>query len=105
MPEVAEDGDVVLEIDIQGARQVLQARPDALAVLVLAPSVEAQTERLRGRGDSEDHVQRRVALGRSEERQGRSLAHRVIVNDDLEQSVDQLLAIIESARNGASPSP
>ncbi|MGA8681966.1 MAG: guanylate kinase [Acidimicrobiales bacterium] len=105
MPEVVEDGDVVLEIDVQGARQVLAARPDALAVLMLAPSIEAQTERLRKRGDPEDHVQRRVALGRSEESEGRSLAHRVIVNDDLEQSVDQLLAIIEDARNGILPRP
>ena len=103
MPELAEDRDVVLEIDVQGARQVLEARPDALAVLVRAPSVEAQIERLRTRGDPEEHVQRRVALGRSEEAEGAALAKHVIVNDDLGQSVDQLLAIIEDARNGASP--
>ncbi|HXY42606.1 MAG TPA: hypothetical protein VEH29_00305 [Acidimicrobiales bacterium] len=105
MPEVAEDGDVVLEIDVQGARQVLAARPDAVAVLVLAPSIEAQTERLRRRGDPEEHVQRRVALGRSEERDGRLIAHHVIVNDDLEQSVGQLLAIIEDARHGGVSRP
>jgi guanylate kinase len=105
LPEVVEDCDIVLEIDVQGARQVLAARPDALVVLVVAPSVEAQTQRLRSRGDSEDHVQRRVVLGRTEEREGRALAQGVIVNDDLEQSVDQLLAIIDAARKGVLPRP
>ncbi len=105
MPEVTDEGDLVLEIDVQGARQVLAARPEALAVLMLAPSIEAQIERLRRRGDDEEHVQRRVALGRSEESDGRSFAHEIIVNDDLGQSVDQLLAIIEDARNGVSSRP
>ncbi|MHB1884958.1 MAG: nucleoside/nucleotide kinase family protein [Acidimicrobiales bacterium] len=105
MPQVVEDRDIVLEIDVQGARQVLFARPDALAVLVLAPSISAQIERLRTRGDPEDHVQRRVDLGRIEEEEGRQLAKHVIVNDDLGQSVDQLLAIIEGARGGNGSRP
>lgn len=100
--------DVVLEIDVQGARQVLSKNPDALCVLLLAPSAEVQEARLRGRGDSEEHVRRRVALGVEEERQGRLLASRVIVNADLETTVDQLLAIIETARarvhGGSRPS-
>ncbi len=105
MPEVVEDRDIVLEIDVQGARQVLAARPDALAVLVLAPSISTQIERLRTRGDPEDHVQRRVVLGRIEEEEGRQLAKHVIVNDDLGQSVDQLLAIIDGARGGNASRP
>ncbi|MDA8264760.1 MAG: guanylate kinase [Actinomycetota bacterium] len=105
MPEVAEDRDIVLEIDVQGARQVLAARPDALAVLVLAPSISTQIERLRARGDPEDHVQRRVELGRFEEEEGRQLAKHVIINDDLGQSVDQLLAIIDDARRGDGSRP
>jgi len=105
MPQVIEDRDIVLEIDVQGARQVLFARPDALAVLVLAPSISVQIERLRTRGDPEDHVQRRVDLGRIEEEEGRQLAKHVIVNDDLGQSVDQLLAIIAGARGGNGSRP
>jgi guanylate kinase len=100
LPPMGDDRDVVLEIDVQGARQVLASTPDALAVLVLAPSVDTQIERLRARGDAEDHIRRRVALGRTEEQEGRPLAHAVIVNDDLDESVDQLLAIIEEARKG-----
>jgi len=90
--------DVVLEIDVQGARQVLASNPDAICVLLLAPSVAVQEERLRGRGDSEQHVRRRVALGLEEEQEGRELADAVIVNDELETTVAQLLAIIEGAR-------
>jgi guanylate kinase len=71
--------------------------------MVLAPSVEAQTQRLRTRGDPEEHVQRRVALGRAEEAEGRELASHVIVNDEVETSVGQLLAIIEVARHEAKP--
>ncbi len=65
---------------------------------MLAPSEDAQAARLRGRGDDEEHVQRRVELGRAEEAEGRRIAHHVIVNDSLEQTVEQLLAIIDRER-------
>jgi guanylate kinase len=104
-PEAPAGRDVVLEIDVQGAHQVAVERPQALRVLMLAPSIEAQTERLRARGDPEDHVQRRVELGRSEEEDGRALAMHVIVNEEVESSVDRLLGIIEDARNEVVPRP
>lgn len=104
-PDAPHGRDVVLEIDVQGAHQVALERPEALRVLMLAPSTAAQTERLRARGDPEDHVQRRVALGRSEETDGRALATHVIVNEEVESSVDRLLAIIESVRDRAEPRP
>jgi guanylate kinase len=94
-----------LEIDVQGAQQVALARPDALRILMLAPSAAAQTERLRARGDLEEHVQRRVALGRTEEKKGRALASYVIVNDEVESSVRRLLAIIDGARKEGLPRP
>jgi len=83
---------------VQGARQVVANVPDAVCVLMLAPSEAAQTARLRRRGDDDEHVQRRVELGRAEESEGRHLASHVIVNDSLEQTVEQLLAIIDQAR-------
>ena len=96
---------MVLEIDVQGARQVLERVPEAVCVLMLAPSEEAQTVRLRSRGDDEEHVERRVELGRSEETEGRQLASHVLVNDSLEQTVDQLTAIIEGARDSSAARP
>lgn len=93
-----DDRDVVLEIDIQGAQQVRSRRPDATFVLVLAPSVEVQEQRLRDRGDPDEHVRRRLDLGRIEEEQGRELANHVVYNDDLDRAVTELAAIVESAR-------
>jgi guanylate kinase len=105
MPEAPEGRDVILEIDLQGARQVLEACPGALAVMIVAPSTDAQVERLRKRGDDEAYVRRRVDLGFREQEEGAAVAHAVIVNRDVEQSVDDLLAIIEAARDDSSSRP
>jgi guanylate kinase len=101
---------VVLEIDVQGARQVLDRCQDVVCVLVVPPSEDAQFRRLRGRGDSEARAGERVALGRDEVERGRTIAGHVVVNDDLTRAVDEVAAIIESERraraNGlAAPTP
>lgn len=88
----------MLEIDVQGARQVLEKLPDALVVLLLPPSIDDQIARLRGRGDSEEHVAKRVRLGHSEVEEARRLTDRVVVNDDLQTTVEELLAMIDGAR-------
>jgi guanylate kinase len=98
MPEPPPGKDVVLEIDVQGARQVLDVRPKAVVVLLEPPSESEQAARLRGRGDPEEHVSRRIELGRQELAAGRALASATLMNDDLEQTVGELLAIIEAAR-------
>lgn len=99
-PDDLPDGvDLVLEIDVQGAAQVLQRSPDALLVLLVAPSREAQTERLRGRGDPEDAVQRRLAKGDEEVARGRDLGAVEVVNDDLDRAVAELASIIDGARS------
>ena len=90
--------DVLLEIDLEGARQVLVARPDAVVVLVVPPSEAHQVERLQRRGDTESHVQARVVRGREEIAAGREVAHHVVVNDDLESSATELLSILEGLR-------
>ena len=91
--------DVVLEIDVRGARQVRERYPDARVVLVLPPSAEAQEERMRRRGDDEERIARRLAMSDQEEREGRSLADHVIVNDDLDRAVDELAGIVSAWRN------
>jgi guanylate kinase len=104
-PEAPPGKDVLLEIDVQGAKQILESDPSALVVLVRAPSEEAQIARLRGRGDPEAHVQRRVALGRVEEAEGMKITPHVVVNDDVDATVSQLLAIIRNARRAVAPRP
>lgn len=98
-PDDLPDGtDLVLEIDVQGARQVLEHSPDALVVLLVAPSREAQAERLRGRGDPEDAVQRRLAKGDEEVAAGRELGALEVVNDELDRAVAELASIVDAAR-------
>ena len=97
--EPVRDGVVVLEIDLDGARQVKQRRPDAELVLVTAPSRAVQEARLRGRGDDDDSVTRRLALGDRELEQGLLLADHVLVNDDLERSARELAGIIDASRS------
>lgn len=97
--------DVLLEIDLQGAGQVLSRHPDALLILLVPPSAEVQAERLRGRGDSEQEVARRIETGRQEERVGRALTPHVVVNDDLEGAVAQVASILDGHRRGASDQP
>lgn len=97
-PEVPEGRDLLLEIDVQGAAQILERHPDALVILLLAPSREAQEERLRRRGDKEEDIARRVAVAPQEEEAGRLLAQHVVVNDDLDRAVVEVEGIVAAAR-------
>ncbi|HEX2275217.1 MAG TPA: hypothetical protein VHG90_15220 [Acidimicrobiales bacterium] len=98
VPEAPPGHDVLLEIDVQGAVQVRARHPDAVVVLVVAPSRRAQEQRLRGRGDDEATIARRLAEAEREEAAGRQLADHVVVNDDLARATDEVAAIVESHR-------
>jgi len=98
-PDPAPDSDVLLEIDLQGAAQVREHHPEAIVILVVAPSQEIQATRMRARGDDEAAVAARVALGLEEERRGRELADHVVVNDDLSRAVDEVAGILGSYRH------
>ena len=81
---------LVLEIEIQGARQVREALPEALRVFVAPPSLEALRERLTGRGsDSPEQVASRLDAAREELGAQAEFEH-VVVNDRLELAVDEL---------------
>jgi guanylate kinase len=97
-PEPPAGHDVLLEIDVQGAAQVRSRHPGALIVFVEPPSRRIQEQRLRGRGDREDLIARRLAGAPEEERAGRALADHVVVNDDLDRAVEEVAAILESRR-------
>lgn len=97
-PEPPEGHDVLLEIDVQGAGQVRARHPEAVVVFIEAPSRQAQEERLRGRGDREELIARRLAAAPDEERAGRALADHIVVNDDLGRAVEEVAAILESRR-------
>ena len=90
--------DVLLEIDVNGARQVKAKRPDAVVLLILPPSREAQEDRLRNRGDAEPTIASRLARADEEERVGRALADHLVVNDDLGRAIDDVVGIVEAVR-------
>jgi guanylate kinase len=95
---------VVLEIEVQGARQVREAIPDAVAVFIAPPDEGALRERLTGRGtDSEAQIARRLATAREELSAQDEFRH-VIVNDDLERAAGDLTALVTRAlADGPAP--
>jgi len=90
--------DVILEIDLDGAVQVKKRYPAAVLVLVVAPSAEEQAARLRGRGDGEASIARRLSVGAEQERAGRLIADHVVVNDSLARAASELAAIVDEHR-------
>ncbi|MEA2384715.1 MAG: guanylate kinase [Solirubrobacteraceae bacterium] len=88
---------VVLEIEVQGARQVRRAMPEALQIFIAPPSRDALRTRLVGRGtDDAEQVQARLRTADAElEAQGEF--GQVVVNDRLEDAVDELTDIVRGA--------
>ena len=85
---------VVLEIEVQGARQVRAALPEALQVFIAPPSLQALRARLVGRGtDDPEEVERRLRVAERELQAQPEFAH-VVVNDRLEDALQRLTAIV-----------
>lgn len=101
-PHAPDDRDIVLEIEVDGARQVKSLHSDALLLFVLPPSREEQKTRLIGRGDPDQRIEQRLRKAEDEEPIGMALADCVLVNDDLTSTVDEMLGLInqERARRG-----
>jgi guanylate kinase len=96
---LASGQDVVLVIDVQGARQVKARGVDHTSIFVLPPSFDVLEQRLRGRSkDTEAEMQRRLATARSEASTYVDYNY-VIVNDDLEPTVVRLQEIIAAERS------
>ena len=89
-----EDDPVVLEIEVQGARQVREALPEATQVFIAPPSTAVLRERLLGRGtDSEEVIRRRLQVAEEELGAQHEFPH-VIVNDDLGRAVQELADLV-----------
>lgn len=91
--------DVVLEIELDGARQVKARFPEAILIFLLPPSREEQERRLRGRGDANDKVFARLRKAELEEPLGKALADYVLVNDDLDGTVREMVSVIAAERS------
>lgn len=86
---------ILMDIDVQGARQILKRFPQAVAIFIMPPSMEELEKRLRARGtDSRDAIALRLANAREEIAQ-KGICRHVVVNDNLEEAAQLLIAIIE----------
>ena len=97
-PEPPAGRDIVLEIEVDGAQQVKRKYPHAILIFVLPPSRAEQEARLHARGDADAKVVERLRKAEEEEPIGKELADHVIVNDDLQETVESMLQLIRTAR-------
>src|SRR4051812_18874923 len=94
---------VVLEIEVQGARQIRGTMPEAVQIFITPPSHEALHARLVGRGtDAPEEVERRLRVAEEEMAAQDEFGH-VVVNDRLEDAVDELVRIVRSSLEGRRP--
>ena len=85
---------VLLEIELEGARQVRQSFPEAFQVFLRPPSLQELEDRLRARGtDSEEAIQKRLARAKVE-LEAEPEFDAVVINDDLEQALEQLIGLM-----------
>lgn len=97
---------VIFDVDHQGARQIKSARPDAVAIFILPPSMDALLARLRGRASEDEATVRRRFDGARGEIAHYGLFDYVLVNDDLDVATERLIAIFraeECRRGRAAP--
>jgi len=93
-----EGADLVLVIDVQGARQVRRQRLPVVSVFVLPPSFDALQQRLRGRSkDSDDQIRRRLDVAREEVNAVKEYEY-VVVNDEIDACVERIRAIVLAER-------
>lgn len=94
---------VILEVDVDGARKALQRFPEAATIFIAPTSLEVLEQRLRSRGtEAEQAIQRRLEVARRELEQSHTYAH-IVVNENVEDAVEQMTSILETA--GLKPSP
>lgn len=90
----ADGNDVLLDIDVQGMRQMIQRYPESVTIFIMPPSMEVLRQRLGGRGtETPDVVDRRMAAAH-QEISHRDLYRYVVVNDNLEEAVARLADIV-----------
>ncbi|MFT7473688.1 MAG: guanylate kinase [Verrucomicrobiales bacterium] len=98
VPEIDAAHDLVLEIDVNGARQVFENSPDALYIFIDTPTIEDQRRRLQGRGDGAAKVEQRMLAGQMERDLAEQLPYVYVINDEVERAADEIEAIIAAFR-------
>ena len=101
MEQKLEEGkNVILDIEVQGARNIVNAFPDAVSVYIIPPTYEELERRLRGRGtETEEQIQGRLKTA-MEEARAADFYRYIIVNNNLNDAVNELDAIITAEKSG-----
>jgi len=100
--EIAQDRDILLEIDWQGAAQVRRLFPNCISIFILPPSIAALEQRLTGRGqDDSEVIARRMAAAREDVAHVAEFDY-VIINDNLNEALREFNAVVLAARLRAS---
>jgi guanylate kinase len=95
---VQEGKDLVLDIDVQGARQLKVAIPEAISIFVLPPSREVLEQRLRARSQDSEEVIRRRLKGAAEEVRNYTQYDYVLINRELDESSARLASLVRAER-------
>ena len=94
----AEGKDLVLDIDVQGAAQLKRKIPEAVSIFILAPSREILEQRLKARSEDSEAVIARRLRGAAEEIRNYQLYDYVLINREVNASVDTLASIVKAER-------
>jgi guanylate kinase len=95
--------DVILEIELQGARKVRPVLPDALAVFIAPPSMAELARRLKGRGtETDESIARRLAIAEREVAAAREFDE-IVVNDVAERAAQDVIRLIGRRRTAVPP--
>jgi len=93
---LADGRDVLLEIEVQGARQIRQVMPDALMIFIAPPSTEDLRRRLEKRADtSPEDIEAKLRIAEEELAAAPELFDYIVVNDDMHRATDEIVAILE----------
>lgn len=93
---LADGRDVLLEIEVQGARQVREVMPEAVMIFVAPPSLDSLRARLETRADtSAEDIDAKLRIAREELAAAPTLFDHVVVNDDVARAVEEVLGLLE----------
>ena len=90
-------GNVTLDIENEGGKQIRQSFPDAVLIFIKPPSLTVLEERLRGRGDTSDQdIERRLAVAAEQLDEAERLYDHLVLNDTLDAAIARVVDILAS---------
>ena len=87
--------DILLDIDVQGAEQILKRYPESVTIFIMPPSIEILRQRLEKRGtDSKEVIERRLKDAQTE-LDRKDMYRHIIVNDELKKATEEIIAVVK----------